>query len=250
MDLDRARIGHSHFLAVSRAGFTGIVILSFWRHSGLSVVRTKVIGRLDTRLDLNDQRRPTPNQPLSTTTMTRCLSLARNVVQRTSAHARHLSTSPILRNDAAPSPNLGTVSSPKKPIGGFRGGFGFRIARISLGCTNTICLIGRIIGFLFGFSLASSYAAYHLLDEYKAASAALQASVEELQASTAKVTAQVRRIEAVEKDLKALSQSSASKDDLSRVRAEMKKLYDGLHIGMFSFLIYWLSLRIVAHRIP
>ena len=48
------------------------------------------------------------------------------------------------------------------------------------------------------------------------------------------VTAQVRRIEAVEKDLKALSHSSASKDDLSRVRAEGKKLYDGLHIGMFS----------------
>ncbi len=45
----------------------------------------------------------------------------------------------------------------------------------------------RIVGFLFGFSLASSYAAYHLLDEYKLASAALQASVLELQESTQKV---------------------------------------------------------------
>jgi len=45
----------------------------------------------------------------------------------------------------------------------------------------------RIVGFLFGFSLASSFAAYHLLDEYKQASAALQASVEELQISTEKV---------------------------------------------------------------
>ena len=45
----------------------------------------------------------------------------------------------------------------------------------------------RIVGFLFGFSLASSFAAYHLLEEYKMASAALQASVEELQASTQKV---------------------------------------------------------------
>jgi len=138
----------------------------------------------------------------------RCLSLSRNLVH-TTARTRFLSTSPILRDDAASSPNLGTVSTSKKPIGGFRGG---------------------IIGFLFGFSLASTYAAYHLLDEYKAASAALQASVEELQASTAKVTAHVRRIEAVEKDLKALSQNSASKDDLSRLRAEVKKLYDGLHI--------------------
>jgi hypothetical protein len=46
------------------------------------------------------------------------------------------------------------------------------------------------------------------------------------------VSAHVRRIEAVEKDLKALAQSSASKDELSRVRAELKKIYDGLHIGM------------------
>ena len=45
------------------------------------------------------------------------------------------------------------------------------------------------------------------------------------------VTAHVRRIEAVEKDLKTLSHNSANKDDLSRVRAEVKKLYDGLHIG-------------------
>ncbi len=45
------------------------------------------------------------------------------------------------------------------------------------------------------------------------------------------VSAHVRRIEAVEKDLKALANSSASKDDLSRLRAEVKKIYDGLHIG-------------------
>lgn len=46
---------------------------------------------------------------------------------------------------------------------------------------------GSVVGFLFGFSLASSLAAYHLLEEYKLASAALQASVEELQISTEKV---------------------------------------------------------------
>jgi len=45
------------------------------------------------------------------------------------------------------------------------------------------------------------------------------------------ISAHVRHIEAVEKDLKALSESSASKEDVSRVRAEMKKIYDGLHIG-------------------
>lgn len=61
----------------------------------------------------------------------------------------------------------------------------------------------------------------------------------------------MRRIEAVEKDLKALSHNSASKDDLSRVRAEVKKLYDGLHIGM---VLPWTArgslLDILSHRIP
>lgn len=47
------------------------------------------------------------------------------------------------------------------------------------------------------------------------------------------VSAHVRRIEAVEKDLKALTNSSAGKDDLSRLRAEVKKIYDGLHIGEY-----------------
>jgi hypothetical protein len=46
-----------------------------------------------------------------------------------------------------------------------------------------------------------------------------------------KVSAHISRIEAVEKDLKSLRDSSVVKDDLSKVRAEMKKLYDGLHVG-------------------
>lgn len=50
----------------------------------------------------------------------------------------------------------------------------------------TCLLHTSVIGFLFGFSLASSFAAYRLLDEYKLASATLQASVVELQQSTEK----------------------------------------------------------------
>ena len=41
----------------------------------------------------------------------------------------------------------------------------------------------------------------------------------------------VRRIEAVEKDLKVLAEKSASREDMSKLRTEMKKLYDSLHIG-------------------
>ncbi|CAA7269879.1 unnamed protein product [Cyclocybe aegerita] len=74
----------------------------------------------------------------------------------------------------------------KKPIGGFRGG---------------------IVAFLFGFSLASSFAAYHL-EEYQQASTARQASVEELKISQRRCAIpRFWRIEAVEKDLNALSDS-------------------------------------------
>ncbi|KAJ7601132.1 hypothetical protein C8J56DRAFT_1000075 [Mycena floridula] len=136
----------------------------------------------------------------------RCASSSRSSFALT---ARGLNTTRVLRNEASVTQNVGAPPVQKRPIGGVRGG---------------------IFGFLFGFSLASSYAAYHLLEEYKLASAALQASVEELKISTEKVSAHVRRIESVEKDLKALGLASASKEDISRVRAEMKKLYDGLHV--------------------
>ncbi|KAJ6512217.1 hypothetical protein C8R47DRAFT_1094137 [Mycena vitilis] len=120
---------------------------------------------------------------------------------------RFLSTSRPCKNEQIP--DLGAPTAQKKPIGAFRGG---------------------IVGFLAGFSLAASIAAYNLLDEYKLASVALQASVDELQLSTEKISAHVRRIEAVEKDLKALADNTSSKDDLSRLRAEVKKIYDGLHV--------------------
>ncbi|KAF8322505.1 hypothetical protein DL93DRAFT_2129117 [Clavulina sp. PMI_390] len=122
---------------------------------------------------------------------------------------RNIATSRALRADA-PAATVETVQvQPKKPIGGFRGG---------------------IFGFLLGFSLASSYASYHLLEEYKLASALMQSSVEELQTSTQKISAHVKRIEAVEKDLKALAATTADKEEVSRLRGEVKKLYDGLHV--------------------
>ncbi|KII86966.1 hypothetical protein PLICRDRAFT_114062 [Plicaturopsis crispa FD-325 SS-3] len=138
----------------------------------------------------------------------RCASALRQSTRKSTY--RSFSNTLLARNESATTTqNLGPVQVQKKPVGGFRGG---------------------IVGFLFGFSLASSFAAYHLLDEYKQASAALQASVQELQLSTEKVSAHVRRIEAVEKDLKALSETTAGKEDVSRLRAEMKKIYDGLHV--------------------
>ena len=66
------------------------------------------------------------------------------------------------------------------------------------------------------------------------------------------VTAHIKRIEAVEKDLKALSNTAATKDDLSRMRAEMKKVYDGLDIGMCVLQVWkpLLSCLRCVFRIP
>ncbi|GJJ13296.1 hypothetical protein Clacol_007548 [Clathrus columnatus] len=50
------------------------------------------------------------------------------------------------------------------------------------------------------------------------------------------VSQHIRRIELLEKELKALTKNAAGKDDVSRVRAEMKKLYDGLHIELLDLM--------------
>jgi hypothetical protein len=68
-----------------------------------------------------------------------------------------------------------------------------------------------------------------------------------------KVTAHVRRIESVEKELKALADGSATKEDIHRVRAEVKKLYDGLHVGALvhgMILSFSIHLLITPSRVP
>jgi hypothetical protein len=103
-----------------------------------------------------------------------------------------------------------TVALPvRRPIGGVRGG---------------------IIGFLAGFSVASGFAAYQLLEEYKLASAALQTSIEQLQGNTEKVSAHIGRIEKVEVELKALAAAASTKEETSKLRAELKKAHNTLHL--------------------
>lgn len=79
-------------------------------------------------------------------------------------------------------------------------------------------------------------------------------------AAFGQVSAHVRRIETVEKELKALAERTAAKEDVryranrssppspfnrqlqvTRLRTEMKKLYDGLHIGVFTSHSYSLG---------
>ncbi|WWD16968.1 hypothetical protein CI109_101402 [Kwoniella shandongensis] len=117
---------------------------------------------------------------------------------------RHLSTSAVRREEV-----VGTVGAVpvRRPVGGF-----------------------RILGFLFGFSAASALSIYYLQQDTKVASGLLLASVEELQQGTGKITNHLDRLQTVEKELAALKSSGAIKEDVSKVRGETKKLYDGLHL--------------------
>lgn len=76
--------------------------------------------------------------------------------------------------------------------------------------TEGVCMCS-IVGFLLGFSLASSYTAYRLVVEYKQASAILQASVEELQATTIKVGGFYREISRLTVAFRSQPTSSGSK---------------------------------------
>jgi hypothetical protein len=46
------------------------------------------------------------------------------------------------------------------------------------------------------------------------------------------ITSHLDRLQAVEKELAALKAASAQKDDVGKVRGEMKKVYDGLHLEL------------------
>ncbi len=88
---------------------------------------------------------------------------------------------------------------------------------------------GGVLGFLFGFGIASAYGYAYLLKEYNAASNLMLASVEELQSSTEKITTHLQRLNKLEADLKSLGSQAASKAEFEKNRLELKKIVDGIH---------------------
>lgn len=66
---------------------------------------------------------------------------------------------------------------------------------------------------------------YYLQQDSKVATGLLIASVDQLQGSTARITNHLDRLQTVEKDLVALRTAAAGKDDVGKVRAEVKKDY-------------------------
>ncbi|KAI9481037.1 MAG: hypothetical protein EXX96DRAFT_607805 [Benjaminiella poitrasii] len=87
-----------------------------------------------------------------------------------------------------------------------------------------------LIGFLLGVTTAGAAGYYYLLGEYNSASAALLISVQELQASTDKVKDYARRIETIDRDVNKLKESAATKQQLSDLKVDFRKLYDTLNI--------------------
>ncbi|KAG0248673.1 hypothetical protein BG011_010027 [Mortierella polycephala] len=120
------------------------------------------------------------------------------------ASRRHFSSSAIARAE-----QTAPVVTYKRPIGGFRGG---------------------ILGFLIGATVAGGTGYYYLLEEYQTASNLLLNSIEDLQTSTNKVRDYAKKIESVEAELKELRAKAATVEQLSELKTEVKKVYDGLNI--------------------
>ncbi|KAG2175660.1 hypothetical protein INT43_001307 [Umbelopsis isabellina] len=89
---------------------------------------------------------------------------------------------------------------------------------------------GGLLGFLLGVTISGGIGYYYLLEEYNEASASLLQSVKDLQDSTDKVRDYARKIEAIDRDLAKLKDSAATSQQLTDLRHEFKKLYDGLNI--------------------
>ncbi|KAF9917257.1 hypothetical protein BX616_001557 [Lobosporangium transversale] len=122
------------------------------------------------------------------------------------ASRRYFSSSTVARVEQVASTPVVTY---KRPIGGFRGG---------------------ILGFLLGATAAGGVGYYYLLEEYQTASNLLLNSVEDLQASTNKVRDYAKKIESVEAELKTLRAKTATIEQLNDLKADVKKVYDGLNI--------------------
>ncbi|EJT51829.1 hypothetical protein A1Q1_06915 [Trichosporon asahii var. asahii CBS 2479] len=83
---------------------------------------------------------------------------------------------------------------------------------------------------LLGFSAATGLGIYYLQQDTKEAQGLLTSSVEELTRDTQRITTHLDRLQTTEKDLVALKKEAATKDDLVKLRAELKKACDSLHL--------------------
>ncbi|KAJ3097041.1 hypothetical protein HDU96_000558 [Phlyctochytrium bullatum] len=90
---------------------------------------------------------------------------------------------------------------------------------------------GSLLGFLVGVSITGGAAYVYLLEDYHKASQSVLVGVEDLQKSTNKIQSNLKKIETVDKGLEALKKQAASKDELEKVRNELLKVIDEIHLS-------------------
>ncbi|OMJ24136.1 hypothetical protein AYI70_g1788 [Smittium culicis] len=120
---------------------------------------------------------------------------------------RSISTSRFVRSSA---PSNATESSSKakskpKTFAGIRGG---------------------MFGFLLGATLSGGYGFYYLIEQYQSASSLILSSVNELEKTANTIQEYVRKIDSFETQLSSLQQTSATKAEIEKLRAEGRKLSD------------------------
>ncbi|KAK0545413.1 hypothetical protein OC846_004083 [Tilletia horrida] len=89
-----------------------------------------------------------------------------------------------------------------------------------------------VTGFLFGFTLASAYGYYYLVNEYKGASSSMLQSVQSLSNSSSELSATLSRVKELEADVKALQrdvETRATRAEVARNDDYYKRAYAGLH---------------------
>ncbi|KAI9639078.1 uncharacterized protein MKK02DRAFT_39355 [Dioszegia hungarica] len=105
-------------------------------------------------------------------------------------------------------------------------------ARRSGGLRTGTDMSSRLMGFLLGFASASSIGLYYFQGVTETASSQLLESVEKLQRGAGKISSHLERLQAVEKEMASLKAGMAARDDVGKVRGEMRKLHEGLHLEM------------------
>ncbi|KAJ1981160.1 hypothetical protein H4R33_005308 [Dimargaris cristalligena] len=83
-----------------------------------------------------------------------------------------------------------------------------------------------LFGLFFGATFASIFGASYLVEEIQKANVKLLSTVDDLYKETEKVRGYLKRIDELEKQMQVLESKMATKDHVSKVNDDMRRLYD------------------------
>ncbi|KAJ3229584.1 hypothetical protein HDU78_008965 [Chytriomyces hyalinus] len=88
-----------------------------------------------------------------------------------------------------------------------------------------------VLGFVVGASVTGFAAYTSLVDQYRASSSAVLASIDSLQDAVKKLQRHTQKMDTLEKDLKAVAAKSASNQSVESLRNELLKVTDEITIA-------------------